>query len=370
MRESNSDRKIALLATGDEIVHGDIVNTNSRDIARQLIEHHMTPGTQMVASDHIDDIEQAIRYLLQNHDALIMTGGLGPTSDDITRYALSKALNLPLVFHDHVWDNIVQRLHRFGYDTPPESNRQQALFPAGSIVIPNDAGTAAGCRLEHNDKQIFMLPGPPTECLPMLESIILKQLQQTGFAHESYHANWLLFSVSEGQIAETLDAIAAPLQCQTGYRLSYPYLEFKLYSKDKAQFKMARKKIEEVIQPYLIRDGRQSASRMLRDTINHSHFPLRFCDLATGGLLEHTLKTPHNKNHIQFVSEKDLPNIVIRGLEDYWNDQNTTETKLIIEFLSPFKQNSAEKSIPFRGKRVVEYAVELICKQCIELLHE
>ena len=147
-RDLSAINKVALLATGDEISNGDILNTNTKELAARLFNHGIHIGNHLVTGDNTADIELAIKFLLDSHDALIITGGLGPTSDDLTRYALSKAINRPLHFHEEVWQNIVNRLRHFGYDSPPPSNRQQAIFPEGASIIPNPNGTAAGCFLE------------------------------------------------------------------------------------------------------------------------------------------------------------------------------------------------------------------------------
>ena len=136
-RETSIPYKIALLATGDEISHGDIVNSNAQEIALRLANNGMQTRMHLVAPDSIREIEQAMQFLLDTHEALIITGGLGPTSDDLTRYALSKVLNQPLVFDEETWEALCSRLKRFGYTTPPESNRQQALFPKNAAIIPN-----------------------------------------------------------------------------------------------------------------------------------------------------------------------------------------------------------------------------------------
>lgn len=361
--------KIALLATGDELINGDILNTNSQEIARRLFKQGFHVGTHMVTADTIIEIEQAIRFLLQTHSALIITGGLGPTSDDLTRFALSNAVSQPLKFDEASWENITRRLKLFGYDTPPLSNRQQALFPEGAVIIPNPNGTAAGCIVEQGLQLIFMLPGPPPECLPMFETVVLERLQQAGLQQVEYHQNWLLFGVSEGQIAEELDAIAKPYQCVTGYRLCYPYIEFKLHSNQQAEFEALLPKITTAIQPYLIEEGRQTAAELLRQMLEQLSFTLSICDLATGGLLESTLKTPENHARLRFMDDtKEDVHLRIEGLAAFWQQQGGTQTQLNLKFNKDDYQQALTVDIPFRGARVKTYAVEFICKQIYHFL--
>lgn len=361
---------IALLATGDEISQGDILNTNSRDIAHRLFAHGMSVGNHMVTSDAIVEITQAILFLLTSHNALIITGGLGPTSDDLTRFALGKAVNRPLIFDESVWEDIVKRLKRFGYNTPPISNRQQALFPQDARVIPNPNGTAAGCMLEHNNKLIFMLPGPPSECLPMFEEMTLPTLKKAGFSKIEYHKNWFLFGVSEGQIAEQLDALAKPYDCITGYRLFHPYLEFKIHSNNKQDFENLALKIETLIRPHLFGNGQKIASEMLRIYLKQMNFTLKICDFATGGLLESTLKTPETYSHLCFTqNEMEKNHITIKGLDAFWHRHETTQTKLTMNFDVTHQSDVIESVIPFRGDRVKQYAVEFICWKIYSFLN-
>ena len=284
---SHSVNSIALLATGDEICNGDIINSNAPEIARRLFAAGMQVDTHMVVADQRDAIKQAMEFLLKKHRALIITGGLGPTSDDLTRFALSDVLDKPLKFNDKIWEEIVSRLKRFGYLTPPESNRQQALFPEDATVLQNANGTAAGCAAEYNGQLIFMLPGPPAECLPMLHEYVLPRLKAAGFQHINYHKNWLLFGVSEGEMAEKLDDLAKPYACTTGYRICHPYLEFKLHSNQAADFNALLPLIENKIAPYIVADGQKTASELLKQTLRTLKQPLLICDLATGLSLIH-----------------------------------------------------------------------------------
>lgn len=367
-RDKNLPDRIALLATGDEITNGDILNTNSQEIAQRLMNQGMNVGTHMVVADNIAEIEKAISYLLNSHRALIITGGLGPTSDDLTRFALSKAIDRPLHFDENTWSAICARLKKFGYADPPQSNRQQALFPENSFIIANPNGTAAGCQVQHGDQWIFMLPGPPPECLPMMSTTVLPTLIENKFQHNLYRQSWLLFGVSEGQIAEELDSIAKPFDCTTGYRLCYPYLEFKLLSSNEKDFRALVPQIDKTVSPHLIADGKHTASSFLQKKLESLNFTLGITDHATGGLLESALKTPRNFNQLYFSSEEhfpiEMPRIIIKGLAEYWESKtNVIEAQLDLTFIHQHATTSTQTKIPFRGARVLNYAVEYICHQ-------
>lgn len=370
IREAISTHKIALLATGDEISNGDILNSNTREIARRLNDLGMHIGMHATTPDNIADIEKTIHFLLKSHQALIITGGLGPTSDDLTRFALGNATHRPLIFDEATWDIIVNRLKLFGYHTPPESNRQQALFPEGAEIIPNPNGTAAGCSLEHNNQFIFMLPGPPSECLPMLDSAVIPTLKKQQFQQVSYHKSWMLFGVSEGQIAEELDAIAKPFNCITGYRITHPYIEFKIFSNDENDFKQIAKLMDEKLSPYLISQGTQTASGELIDKLTSHKEKIYICDHATGGFLESLLLTPATYQSLSFVKQPftENPHFIISGLNEFWHQTDTTETSIELEYDFKNKKDTITKTMANRGERVKRYTAEWICYQINQLL--
>lgn len=367
-RKTITTNKIALLATGDEIIHGDILNSNSQEIAARLFNAGMQIGTHMTAPDITADIETAIHFLLQDHRALIITGGLGPTSDDLTRYALANVLKKQLVFDEATWNEIVARLKRFGYENPPETNRRQALFPEDAEIITNPNGTAAGCKINYNNHLIFMLPGPPPECLPIVDKIVLPALIQAQFQQINFYQKWLLFGVSEGQIAEELDALAKPFDCITGYRLWYPYIEFKLHSNNYDDFQKLTAQVNDVVAPYIIGDGTNTASEILKQTMLEKQISLDIKDNATGGLLESIIKTPKT---ISFLTQNAKLKIEINGLNEYWNSiHDTTQTSIEIHFTEQNNKQSVKTTIPFRGARVKNYAVEFACWKILEFIHK
>lgn len=129
-------KSIALLATGDEILHGDILNTNSQQTSQRLLNQQIIVKTHFSTGDNIAEIKQAIEFLLKHHDGLIITGGLGPTSDDLTRYALSEAINKPLIFDNPTWENICERIKKFGYPTPPPANAKGFMQSTVGLARP------------------------------------------------------------------------------------------------------------------------------------------------------------------------------------------------------------------------------------------
>lgn len=363
----NTAKKIALLATGDEITCGDILNTNGQTIAKTLFEEGMTPGVHLVTSDDEQEIESAIDYLLQHHDGLIITGGLGPTSDDRTRFALAKALNKELVFHESIWENIQERFKRFSLKNQPDSNRNQALLPEGATIIPNLNGSAAGCSIIFNNKLICMLPGPPSECLPMFHEYVKALFIQQRFQYPILQKKWLLFDVSEGEIAHELDALAEDLDLVTGYRIRYPYVETKIRTLDPVAFHTFIEKASPLLEKHLINPNSQPASDVLIEFLKTSSFVLFVDDKATRGMLAKALITVDTFEKIRFElapAPTDLQ-VSISGLEDFWNPSpSLTHTSIDLSI----NQRSFHFQVPFRGERTLLYVVELLSKEILQHL--
>src|SRR5262249_40362971 len=130
---------------------------------------------KLVVSDDVEQLAELFRTAVTWADIVAVTGGLGPTADDITRDAVSRAFDVPLELDDSIVHDIGERFARRGL-TMPSINRRQALVPKGAVVLPNPHGTAPGLFLEHGRSTIFLLPGPPREMKPMLETLIRERL--------------------------------------------------------------------------------------------------------------------------------------------------------------------------------------------------
>lgn len=359
-------RKVALLSTGDEITNGDILNTNGYAIAQQLFEHNIQPGLHLTASDDQTEIETAMQFLLRDHAALIITGGLGPTSDDRTRFALSHVLKAELIFDETCWQRVVERLQRLSLAIP-ETNRQQCLFPRDAIIFANDNGTAAACQIIHGQQSIFMLPGPPFECLPIFTQKVLPYLQANGYARPLFRCEWLLLGVSEGSIAALLDPLMENSGCYIGYRVNQPYLEVKLQSADKTALEKMRSQIAALISAQSISTRKEKASAQLIQWLLEKQCILTIDDQATGGLLATTLLNPATHPYLRFgpLTDPAAIQITLSGLEPYWHNR-PEQNFLQVSIHTNQHEHHATLSIPFRKERTPLFAMEMACWQIVQ----
>ena len=195
--------KAEIITIGDEILIGQIVDTNSAWMGEQFnlngIEIYQITS---VHDDH-DHIMRAIKRAEEHADLVVITGGLGPTKDDITKHTLCEYFNTKLVFHQPTLDTIVERFKHRGIDMN-KLNRDQAMLPESCTILPNKMGTAPGMWFEKNDTIFVSMPGVPFEMKYLVEFELLPRLRKTGRTKAIYHKTVLTQGVPESMLAERI----------------------------------------------------------------------------------------------------------------------------------------------------------------------
>lgn len=360
-------KRIGFLATGSEITTGEILNTNGQKMAQSLLEQGAQIGEHVVVDDREANILSALEFLFRSHDAVIVSGGLGPTSDDRTRFAISRHVAETLKFNEASWQRIVDRLSKRNIPIP-ENNRQQALFPESAIIFPNPNGTADGCYLAFQDKLIFMLPGPPRECLPMFTEHVMPVLQTNGFFSNRKLYRWRLMGVSESAIAEELEVIGQPFELEFAYRAAYPYIDIKLMLENNEQRDVILSSVIAVVQPYLVTTENAAVSTLLQIKLAASSHKITLCDHASKGFIASSLITPENHHNIQLAATgTEEYCVMINGLEEYWQKpSNAVTTEIKLELIHKGAIQKSTRIIYLRGKETLEYALEYVCHEIIK----
>ena len=159
-------RSAEILCVGTELLLGDIVNTNASYISRRLAALGIPVYRQAVVGDNPERMRQAIAESFSRSDCLILTGGLGPTCDDITKEMVAECLGLELELNEEALERMKAYFSSTGR-TMTKNNEKQAMAPRGARVLQNDSGTAPGFVIEQGDHTAILLPGPPIELEPM-----------------------------------------------------------------------------------------------------------------------------------------------------------------------------------------------------------
>ena len=198
---------VEIIAVGTELLLGQITNRNASYLGGKLAESGFDAHFQVVVGDNLDRMVDAIQTALSRADALILTGGIGPTQDDVTREAIAAATGRPLEFNDEFAAQLRKFWESRGREMP-ESNLRQAEYPQGAEQIPNPKGTAPALALEHEGRWIFALPGVPAEMQFLVEGEILPRLRDAaGVEHVVLSRLIRTWGRSESQVAEILDDI-------------------------------------------------------------------------------------------------------------------------------------------------------------------
>ena len=166
----------AIIAVGSELLTPDKTDTNSLYITQVLNELGIAVAFKSIVGDNRDELRAHVAHALSRHRVLILTGGLGPTDDDLTREVVAAHLNLPLDEDPAIIDGIERRFAARGWKMPAV-NRRQGQVPRGAAVLANPHGTAPGLWLEHNGAVIALVPGPPREMKPMIDGAVRARLQ-------------------------------------------------------------------------------------------------------------------------------------------------------------------------------------------------
>ena len=194
-----------IITIGTEILLGEIVDTNTRYIARTLRGMGVDLYRTITIGDNVDRIAEAIRHSMQRAEIVITTGGLGPTVDDPTREAVAKAAGVETEFRDDLWEQVVAIISRYGRK-PSENQRRQAYVPKGAIGIPNPVGTAPCFILETERNAVISLPGVPNEMEHILHESIIPYLQERFDLDQIIKIRILhCAGLGEGMIDEKID---------------------------------------------------------------------------------------------------------------------------------------------------------------------
>ena len=179
----SSTIRVETITLGDELLLGIRENAHLTYIGSELAHHGIEPAVNFVIKDEPKEILLFFEQSWNRSDLVITTGGLGPTSDDLTRETIAEALGEELVFDESVEKHIRERFSLMGKPMP-ENNLRQCYRPASAEVLPNPLGTAPGLYLNKDGKNLFMLPGPSREMHPMFQEQVIPRLQKAGLLPE------------------------------------------------------------------------------------------------------------------------------------------------------------------------------------------
>ena len=287
-----------ILAVGDELLAGEVVDTNSPFIEEMLLEHHLGVRRVVLVPDDEAALAAALREAARRGreclaegkrpQFVVVAGGLGPTGDDITRQAVARAAGRRLVLREEALEHVARRLG-VARARLPEANRRQAFFPEGARPLPNPHGTAWGFLVEVEGVEVYVLPGVPHELRHMLREEVLPRLRVEGhFARDCFLTFGAGESAVDGRLAELMRRGGNPLLA-TLARDGVVLVKVSARAEDAAAaaalLDAAREEIRRRLGELIICEGTGEPERALVALLAERGVSLAVAESCTGGML-------------------------------------------------------------------------------------
>lgn len=327
-----------LISVGTEILLGQIVNTNAAWLAQRLASFGVNVYRQVTVGDNLTRLTATIQDSLQRADILILTGGLGPTDDDLTREGVAAATNRPLIMDEDQKTWLVQRFQsRFG--KMPENNLKQAMKPEGSIILPNPNGTACGYAVPTGKQWVFLLPGPPWEMEAMFENEVVPLLARFyDLSQHLFHRSLKFFGIGESALEmEVLDLMRSQqdptMALYAGMGEVQMRLTTRASSQEEADVKLDAlyQKVAQRVGAFIYGFDDETIFSAVAHQMIAKGYTLAVAESCTGGLIASSLT--------------DIPNasrFFMRGWVTYSNESKMDELQVPDETLQVFGAVSEE----------------------------
>jgi nicotinamide-nucleotide amidase len=336
---SRSTPIIQLLLTGNEIMSGDTVDSNSAMIAQRLTEFGLTIHRKVTVGDEVALLESELRSLSEGSDVLIVNGGLGPTIDDLTAQVLAQAAGVELE------ENRAARAHIESWCTGRgaqlnAANLKQAILPAGAQILDNPIGSAVGFQLQLNDCLVICTPGVPSELRLMMDIVLANMQAQLG----SFQAGNILRLQTFGLGESTAQQIIAdanfewPAGVELGFRAGAPQMEVKLSIEDPdlaAEQQRCRQTIESLFGDHIIGAGDMSLAQRVLELLVQRGETITTAESCTGGLIASMLtRVPGSSTgfHAGFVTYANhIKNSVLGVREQTLAEHGAVSEQVVLE---------------------------------------
>jgi nicotinamide-nucleotide amidase len=283
-----------VLSIGTELTRGELVNSNAAWLGAELTAIGFEVSEHAVVDDDIDRIVGTLRRLAAGSRVVVATGGLGPTTDDLTTAAAAKALGVPVVRDDFSLEHIRRRVERAGR-TLTATNAKQADFPEGSEILPNALGTAPGFSVRIGECVLYFMPGVPSEMKRMFEEHVAKRVRPLA-PNNLFQSRLRTFGLPESVVGEKLTGVEAAYPGTTiGYRAHFPEVEVKVLARA-ASYTAARDLCDRAtadvrgrLGGYVYGEAEDTFAGVVGRGLRARGLTLAIAESCTGGLVGHML---------------------------------------------------------------------------------
>jgi len=315
--------RVEVLNTGTELLFGSVINTHLSFLGQQLFPLGLRVQRQATVPDG-DTIRDAILESANRCDIILLTGGLGPTSDDITREIVAELTRRPLHYDDRIFQRIRERFERRGLKLTNHISRQ-AYVPEGAAVLPNDFGTAPGLYLpaQTGIPHLFLFPGPPRELQPMFKIYALPILQSLAGDHDLHARIFRTTGLGESYIEKMVgDQLLAIPGLELGYCARMGEVDVRIIG-SRSAVDAAEEIMQSELAPYIITTEEKELEDVIVQLLTARHATLATAESCTGGLLA---------NRVTNVPGSSA--VFVEGNVTYSNDAKTRTLGVSAELIS------------------------------------
>ncbi len=279
--------KIGYVAIGSELLWEYKFDSNKNELASVLSDFGLEIDKEIIIRDDIKDLLESLRFL-KSCDLIILSGGLGPTKDDITREGLSKYLKCPLKFKKNLWEEIKRDFERRGV-LLREIAKNQFYIPESSKVLKNEKGTAPGIFIEKGRKKIFAFPGVPEEFKFMLNNYLIPFLNNKKIKN-SFRRTYNLVGVFESYVEEKLQRIYENFKpINLTILASYGIVSITIMEKDKERFQLLDEEINNLFKEEIFSFEKKKLNETIFELLKEKDKSISIAESCTGGGLTYEL---------------------------------------------------------------------------------
>lgn len=285
--------KVEIITIGDEILIGQIIDTNSAWMAAELTKSGFEVTSIQSVGDSAQTIIDAIELAFSRADVLLLTGGIGPTNDDITKSTLCRYFNTKLIFSDEVLENIEQIFTNRSIALN-DLTRNQALVPEECTIIQNKAGTAPILWFERGGKVLVSMPGVPFEMKTAMAGDIIPRLQSQFSLEDYLRQSALIAGITESGLAIRLAGFEKELPngISLAYLPSFGMIKLRLFTRntdDPVLFQQQAEKLKALISDLLVSETEKSLEELLGEKLQAGKLTISTAESCTGGLIAHKI---------------------------------------------------------------------------------
>ncbi len=282
--------KLAVLTIGDEILSGYTLNTNAAWMGQQLLTIGVDINTQLTTSDNIQEILKYLNFLtIEKYTHVLVTGGLGPTHDDVTPSAFYEYFGAKPIFDKIYWEGLKSRFAKRNIKIP-EKNKNQAMRPNNGDVIPNSLGSARGLHFERDGINYFAMPGVPAEMRAMMELSIIPIIKE-NFGKDIFVKTIRLIGMGESAVAENIEHLIKKYtqKIKVAFLPQLSRVDIRLFSKDTKLLDEFINGTKEILAEKIYGYDEDTLEGAVAKLLINNNMTIATAESCTGGLLAHRL---------------------------------------------------------------------------------